>query len=757
MQIKSAITGFWLVIFIFLACPVHAIIDPALQMQLGNPSNARADVNNHTNYLIQRSIEALDYNDSRGQANWASWDLTSADANGAVARQDSFAADTNLPAGFFIVSNNAYSGSGYDRGHLCPSADRTDSTNDNDMTFLMSNMMPQAPDNNRIVWSNFEDYCRNFADAGNEVLIMCGPSGFDGSHISSSTHVLIPSNTWKVAVIVPLGSGTALSRITTITNRVISIRVPNTNGVSSNWTNYITSAHSIELETGLSFFTALPGTIASSFRAKIDGYTNGPPAITSFSPAVGLANTNVVITGTNFNTSTVVKFNGLNAVFTVDSNTQITAIVPTNAATGTISVTTPTGTATSGSSFSVTASASIPDLALVLSHSGSYTQQDIGDTLTILVSNVGNAITTGAINVTNILPAGLTATAISGTGWTTSLANLTATRSDALGAGASFPAITVTVTVAANAPSTVTNFANLGGGGESNTLNNSASDIITITPFTSGGGGTGGIIYTGILAGWDVSAQTGYGVSPLAPTTNVPYLSISNLTRASGVQTSGSGLTGRGWGGNTFTSLTSAAAVTANQFVTFGAAPNAGYAVSFTSVSRFDYRRSGTGPTNGVLQYQIGSGAFNDITNLNYSSIATTGGSIGPIDLSGFAALQNVGAGTNVAFRIVSYLGTSSAGTWYIYDVANSTAPDLALQGTVSVVSAPSFQSFSLVNGQINLSITGVVGTSYTVSATTNLINPQWVTLLTTNPVTVPFTFVDTNHLTQRFYRVQNP
>ena len=55
-----------------------------------------------------------------------------------------------------------------------------------------------------------------------------------------------------------------------------------------------------------------------------------------------------------------------------------------------------------------------------------------------------------------------------------------------------------------------------------------------------------------------------------------------------------------------------------------------------------------------------------------------------PIDLSGIAALQDVGAGTNVTFRIVNWGGTSSGGTWYIFDVANSTALDFEVRGTVS-------------------------------------------------------------------------
>src|SRR6266436_8421657 len=96
----------------FVAFRANAYIDATLQMQLGNPSNATADTNNHSHYLIQRTIESLDYNDGRGQANWASWDLTSGDANNAVVRQDSYATDTNLPTNFYWVGPNEYSGSG---------------------------------------------------------------------------------------------------------------------------------------------------------------------------------------------------------------------------------------------------------------------------------------------------------------------------------------------------------------------------------------------------------------------------------------------------------------------------------------------------------------------------------------------------------------------------------------------------------------------------------------------------------------------
>ena len=82
----------------------------------------------------------------------------------------------------------------------------------------------------------------------------------------------IASNVWKIVVIVPTNSSsTALSRITA-TNRVIAISIPNvTNGLSSDWREYVTIAQKIEQDTGFTFFTALPADIASALRVKVDG------------------------------------------------------------------------------------------------------------------------------------------------------------------------------------------------------------------------------------------------------------------------------------------------------------------------------------------------------------------------------------------------------------------------------------------------------------------------------------------------------
>jgi uncharacterized repeat protein (TIGR01451 family) len=116
-----------------------------------------------------------------------------------------------------------------------------------------------------------------------------------------------------------------------------------------------------------------------------------------------------------------------------------------------------------------------PALNITKSHSGNFTQGQVGATYTVTVSNAGNSGTTGTVTVTETAPTGLTVTSMSGTGWTCN--TVTCTRSDALAGGSSYPAITVTVNVAGNAGSPLLNQVSASGGGSA-TAN--ASDSTTI-------------------------------------------------------------------------------------------------------------------------------------------------------------------------------------------------------------------------------------------------------------------------------------
>ncbi len=112
-------------------------------------------------------------------------------------------------------------------------------------------------------------------------------------------------------------------------------------------------------------------------------------------------------------------------------------------------------------------------LAIAKTHVGSFVQGDVGRVYTITVSNQGDQATSGTVTVTDSLPAGLTATALAGTGWACSVppavagpSLLTCTSSAAIAPGASYPAISLTVDVAGNAPPSVVNVAQAAGGGD---------------------------------------------------------------------------------------------------------------------------------------------------------------------------------------------------------------------------------------------------------------------------------------------------
>jgi uncharacterized repeat protein (TIGR01451 family) len=128
-----------------------------------------------------------------------------------------------------------------------------------------------------------------------------------------------------------------------------------------------------------------------------------------------------------------------------------------------------------------------PDLTITKTHAPAlFTQGDVGDTFTITVRNSGPEPTTGVVTMVDTLPASLTATGLAGAGWACVLGTLTCTRNDALAANSSYPAITLTVNVANDAPILVTNHASASGGGEAAnaTANSSTTESVNVRQHT---------------------------------------------------------------------------------------------------------------------------------------------------------------------------------------------------------------------------------------------------------------------------------
>jgi VCBS repeat protein/uncharacterized protein DUF11/fibronectin type III domain protein len=133
-----------------------------------------------------------------------------------------------------------------------------------------------------------------------------------------------------------------------------------------------------------------------------------------------------------------------------------------------------------------------PDLTISETHSGNFIRGQMFRRYTITVTNLGTGSTSGSVNVAAALPQGLSGSNIGGSGWTCLPAKLTCTRSDVLAASASYPSITLTVSVAVDAPAALTSTASVSGGSQTNTSNDDANDPTTIDPTGPACGGTFG-------------------------------------------------------------------------------------------------------------------------------------------------------------------------------------------------------------------------------------------------------------------------
>ena len=124
---------------------------------------------------------ALSYNRDRGTPNWVSWHLDFF-WTGSLQRNDTFRPDPAVPSDWYRVLPTDYTGSGFDRGHMVPNADRDyeNSIPINQATFLMSNIVPQAPDNNQGPWATMENDLRSLLN-DNELYVISGPAGVGGT------------------------------------------------------------------------------------------------------------------------------------------------------------------------------------------------------------------------------------------------------------------------------------------------------------------------------------------------------------------------------------------------------------------------------------------------------------------------------------------------------------------------------------------------------------------------------------------------
>ena len=242
-------------------------------LYFGNPSDATDDeITNECNFLLEKQGYTVSYNNNTLCPNWVAWHLTKDDL-GESTRSDKFISDKSLPQKWYAVKKNDYQfpAYGFDRGHVCPSADRTSSNEMNQETFLMTNMIPQSPDCNRIVWKDLESYERELVMQGNELYIFAGGYGTGGignrgyfekiiinpknDNDENKKYTLnVPEFCWKIILVLSNGNDD-LNRIDENT-KIICVSMPNQMGIqkTGSWEQFECSVNYIEEITHFDFF-----------------------------------------------------------------------------------------------------------------------------------------------------------------------------------------------------------------------------------------------------------------------------------------------------------------------------------------------------------------------------------------------------------------------------------------------------------------------------------------------------------------------
>ena len=261
-------------------------------LEFGTPADATPD----DELLLTKPQFALSYNAKRGGPNWVSWNIN-ASQFGSAPRCDCFSADLAVPADAPRIVDFDYRGGGYDRGHMVQSESRTATDQENASTFLLTNILPQAADNNQGPWSKFENYLNDLArQQGKEIYVVAGGLYAPAPPtLKGEGKVAIPDYTWKVALVV--GGGQGLATVQSADNvQVLAIKMPNliaanapnggpasSVGMRNNtWESYKTTVDQLEKETGYDFLDKLPDNIERAVEAD-----DRPPVASVGGPYTG--------------------------------------------------------------------------------------------------------------------------------------------------------------------------------------------------------------------------------------------------------------------------------------------------------------------------------------------------------------------------------------------------------------------------------------------------------------------------------------
>ncbi|TXD82837.1 DNA/RNA non-specific endonuclease [Subsaximicrobium wynnwilliamsii] len=209
-----------------------------------------------TGQIVYHDGYTLSYSEANEQAEWVAYELKRSDLSTTNFKRPYFEIDEAVETGAAHWRN--YKNSGYDRGHLCPAADRKYSQQAHDETFLTSNVSPQLHNFNAGIWNSLEQKVRYWANTYNGVYVVTG-GVLKGNLKSIGTEkVSVPNQFFKI--VIDYNSGNP---------KMIAFLMPHENSNLPLYT-FVVSVDSIETLTGIDFFPGLEDGIESSLEASSD-------------------------------------------------------------------------------------------------------------------------------------------------------------------------------------------------------------------------------------------------------------------------------------------------------------------------------------------------------------------------------------------------------------------------------------------------------------------------------------------------------
>lgn len=240
-----------------LAGGTSPVAAPSNDLQTRSDMELPGRIKGRDELLISHTAYTVSYNCQWRIPNWVAYQLLPAETSGEAHRKDDFMPDPKVPARYTAETSD-YRRSGYDRGHMIPSADVKWSQQANDETFYLSNICPQNSNLNRGIWNSLEEQVRDWAYSKGEVFVVCGPIVADNYPTIGSNRVAIPDSFFK-AVLCRDGDGW----------QTIAFVFPNQSG-NRLLSTYALTVNELEALTGIDFFVNLPDEIEESVEDKVE-------------------------------------------------------------------------------------------------------------------------------------------------------------------------------------------------------------------------------------------------------------------------------------------------------------------------------------------------------------------------------------------------------------------------------------------------------------------------------------------------------